>query len=105
MTPPKSLMPNSTSPSRRSTQLSRLRSHFRVHPNEWISLPDLHQLSGSLNISVRIADLRHQGMCIENRVSRVMSHGQLATHSEYCYVPRHGDDAPTESPKPHQARA
>ncbi len=89
--------------SRRHTQLSRLRSHFRTHPKEWISLPDLHELSGSLNVSVRVADLRREGMDIENRVTRSSECGEMVVHSEYRYWPNREDGV--SGLTPHEGRA
>ena len=40
-------------------------------PGEWVSMPELVQVSGSFNVHSRIDELRHKGgHAIENRTTR-----------------------------------
>ena len=52
------------------TQNSMILARLSETPGEWVSLPELHRVSGAYAIHSRAANLRAAGHDIENRVER-----------------------------------
>ena len=53
------------------SQCELILRRLRATPGEWISMPELCQISGSYNIHTRIDQLRHgRGVAIENDIRR-----------------------------------
>jgi hypothetical protein len=50
------------------TQNGRLRELFLARPGEWLSMVELGQAIGAWAVHSRVADLRRQGLAIENRI-------------------------------------
>ncbi len=53
------------------SQCALIRARLEEATGEWVGTLELHQLSGSLAVHSRIADLRAAGLAIENRVETV----------------------------------
>ena len=64
------------------TQNAIILQTLREASGQFVSMPALVLVSGSLNIHSRVAELRKQGHRIESNVKRV----GLAKHSEYRLV-------------------
>ncbi len=48
------------------SQIEAIEKRLRDAAGEWVSMPDLVRVSGSYNIHSRAADLRRQGVTVEN---------------------------------------
>ncbi len=85
-----------THPSKSSgtSQCAAIARVLKAKPCEWVSLPALHDASGSYVIHSRIADLRKTGMTISNKTERF---GGKAM-SFYMYIPEHETFSREEPP-------
>ena len=52
------------------SQCDLILRRLQMTPGTWVPLPELYQVSGSLAVGVRVADLRHHGCVIEQRSER-----------------------------------
>jgi hypothetical protein len=80
----------STTPKRhrRQTQLETIKACFEARPNEPIAAPYLADLTGSLAVHSRVADLRRKySMNILNTLEQVVRNGEIVTISMYTYCP------------------
>lgn len=60
-------MTTHTSTSSGMSQCEKIAVHLMARPGVPVAMPELHEVSGSMNIHSRIADLRKRGMNIENK--------------------------------------
>ncbi len=68
------------------TQENAILTRLRETPGEWVPMPELARVSGSLNVHTRIDGLRHKrGLTIENSVVRAKD-GTCANHSSYRII-------------------
>lgn len=54
-----------------SSQCACILAELQLVPGEWVSLPRLHAVSGSMAVHSRINDLRQRGHRIEHKNERV----------------------------------
>ena len=64
-----------------ATQCELILRRLEMTPNQWVPLPELYAVSGSLAVGVRVADLRHRGHSIAQRSERYK--GSRTIHSFY----------------------
>lgn len=67
-----------------TSQCGCILAELELHAGEWVSLPRLHCVSGSLAVHSRINDLRQRGHRIEQRNERPK--GKTAIHSFYRLI-------------------
>lgn len=53
-----------------ATQCELILRRLELSPGQWVPLPELYAVSGSLAVGVRVADLRHRGHAISQRSER-----------------------------------
>ena len=53
------------------SQCACILAELSEHPGDWVSLPRLHAVSGSMAVHSRINDLRQRGHRIEHRHERL----------------------------------
>lgn len=70
----------------RQSHLEIIKGVLTRYPNQWIAAPYLAQITGSLAVHSRIADLRRLGFNIINRTEKVFRDGVLVNVSTYSYV-------------------
>lgn len=64
-----------------------LEAYFRAHPNVWIAMPVLVEVTGSYVVHSRVADCRNlRGMHIEHR-NKWQVNGRRVCCSQYRFVP------------------
>ena len=66
------------------TQCALILRRLQLTPNQWVTLPEIYEVSGSMAVAVRVSDLRKHGHIIECRVERAHNSRQL--HSYYRLV-------------------
>lgn len=77
-----------TAPSAGLSQCDLILARLRQTPGEWVSEPELLEISGSHAVHARIGDLRKrghtEGFTISNQCERVQrADGRWQTHSSY----------------------
>lgn len=53
-----------------TSQADRILTRLQLTPNEWVALPELYEVSGSLAVHSRIDVLRKRGWSIEQQSKR-----------------------------------
>jgi hypothetical protein len=69
------------SPKRGSSQAMLILGRLLATPNEWVSVWELHEVSGALAVHSRISDLRKLGYPIDHK--NVHPKGKTTIHSFY----------------------
>lgn len=85
--------------SQQNSQAAIIGEYLRAHAGLPVPAPLLANITGSLAVHSRIADLRLKGLKIVNKCYRELREGLWETHSFYTYFP----DA-QDGPQDQQAR-
>jgi len=75
---------NHPDPAAGGSQCDLIIAALLMHRGEWVSMLDLHRVSGSMAVHSRIADLRRRGHLIEQR----SDHSSGKVHSYYRVLSR-----------------
>lgn len=82
-----------------ASQCDLILAALKAANGDWVSMPALHEASGSMNIHTRIDQLRHErGLVIKNQIER--EKGSTRQHSSYRLIEPE-EQAADSAPCPH----